>query len=98
MDTGNGLRDESGGLIGGLVVEDYNQGIEDFETGSKPPALTTPSYDLGRQRAAQRLEDSRWFAKWQADRDTQIDAGMRALLSPAKYQEYREKIDAIRKG
>lgn len=93
----NGLRDASGALIGGLIVDDYNKGFEDFEASSPPPSLSSPSYDLGRQRAAQRAEDSRWFEKWQADRDAKTDAGMGKLLTPEQYAEYRSKIDAIRK-
>lgn len=46
-----GLREPSGELIGGLYVEDYVQGIRDFETGATPPRFTSTSYDLGRARA-----------------------------------------------
>lgn len=55
----NGLRDERGALIGGLVVEDYVRGMKDFDASAPPPDFTTASYDLGRQRAADEAEARR---------------------------------------
>jgi hypothetical protein len=94
--SNNGLRDQGGALIGGLVVEDYNAGIEDFYAGKPVPDLTSPSYDLGRQRAAEEQARHDWVKDWMARQDARSDAAMRELLSPAAYKEFREKIDAIR--
>lgn len=53
-----GLRDENGGLIGGLVVEDYVRGLEDFHAGREAPrGITSASYDLGRSRARRQAEE-----------------------------------------
>lgn len=49
-----GLRDESGALTFALVAEEYQQGHIDFEEGAPRPRDTTPSYDLGRARAAEK--------------------------------------------
>ena len=51
-----GLRDPGGALIGGLYVEDYVQGIEDWEADRPPPKFTSTSYDLGRARAREKAE------------------------------------------
>jgi len=93
----NGLRDESGALIGGLVVFDYVQGIDDFKTGKPPPDDTTPSYDLGRQRAAEEAAGMAEVMAWLKRQEDETDARMKALLPPAAYTEYRAKIDEIRK-
>lgn len=94
----NGLRDENGGLIGGLVVDDYNAGIEDFYAGNPIPDMTSPSYDLGRQRAAEEQERHDQVKRWLAEQDERSDRAMRELLPPEAYAEYRQKIDAIRAG
>lgn len=96
MSDNNNLRDETGALIGGLVVLDYNAGIEDYEAGKPPPdALTSPSYDLGRQRAAERRATAASVKAWLKRDEEQRDARMRELLTPEDYAEYRKKIDAI---
>lgn len=94
--TDNGLRDETGALIGGLVVFDYIQGMDDWRDGKPPPEDTTPSYDLGRQRAAEGAASKAEFAQWMKRREDESDARMKALLPPAAYAEYRAKIDEIR--
>jgi hypothetical protein len=96
MDSNNGLRDETGALIGGLVVEDYLRGIDDFKAGNPPPDLTTPSYDLGRQRAAEKVEAANFVQGWIAKQEAETDRRMRDLLTPEQYAEYRAKIEEIR--
>jgi hypothetical protein len=91
----NGLRNETGALIGGLVVFDYIQGIDDFKAGSPPSDDTSPSYDLGRQRAAEEAASKAEFDRWMKRRDEEADARMKALLPPEMYAQYRAKIDAI---
>lgn len=54
-----GLREPSGALTFALVVEEYAQGIRDYEAGAPPPRLSTPSYDLGRARAAREADTKR---------------------------------------
>lgn len=51
-----GLREPGGALVGGLIVEDYVKGIEDFENGSPPPKISSTSYDLGRSRAREKAD------------------------------------------
>ncbi|WP_038379535.1 hypothetical protein [Bradyrhizobium elkanii] len=97
MGDNNGLRDETGALIGGLIVFDYIQGMDDFKAGSPPPNDTSPSYDLGRQRAAEEAASKAEFNNWMKRRDEEADARMKALLPPAAYAEYRAKVDEIRK-
>jgi len=58
-DNKSQLHDESGALIGGLDVLEYNKGIEDYDNGIAPPDVTTTSYDLGRQKAAERASSRR---------------------------------------
>ena len=96
--TDNGLRNGTGALIGGLVVEDYNAGIEDFYNGKPFPDITTPSYDLGRQRAAEEQARHDAVKQWMAEQDERSDRAMRETLPPDIYAEYRQKIDAIRAG
>lgn len=92
----NGLRDEHGALIGGLIVEDYNAGFQDFHDGKSIPDFTTPSYDLGRQRAAEEQERRNSVKRWMDEQDAKADAAMRELLPPEAYAEYRKQIEAIR--
>jgi hypothetical protein len=92
----NNLRDETGALIGGLDVLAYNAGIEDFTAGDPPPEVTTPSYDLGRQRAAENAANDRAVKAWLIREDQCRDRAMEAMLSPEQYLEYRKRIDAIR--
>src|SRR5690349_1916129 len=94
-DENNGLRDETGALIGGLVVFDYLDGIKDFEAGKPPPEMTTPSYDLGRQRAAEKAADKAEVQAWIKRQSDETDARLRKLLSPEQYAEYRAQIDRI---
>jgi hypothetical protein len=92
----NGLRNETGALIGGLKVEDYVAGMEDFRTGAPIPDFTTSSYDLGRQRAAEERARDQRLKDWLRQQDEHSDRVMREILPPDAYAEYREKIDAIR--
>lgn len=93
-----GLRDEHGGLIGGLVVEEYNQGHIDFEEGTAPPAFTTTSYDLGRQRAARLAAEQRAVKDWMRREDDRRERAMAEILAdhPEALAEYRAKIAEIR--
>lgn len=92
----NGLRDETGALIGGLVVFDYIQGMDDLRAGKPPPDDTTPSYDLGRQRAAEELAGNAEVQRWLKEQEERTDRRLKEFLPPDLYAEYRAKIDAIR--
>lgn len=96
IEMGNGLRDENGALIGGLIVFDYIQGIDDFKAGTPPPDDTPPSYDLGRQRAAEEAAGRAEVLGWLKSQEQETDARMKALLPPAAYAEYRAKMEEIR--
>lgn len=96
-DNGNNLRDESGSLIGGLVVFEYLAGIEDFEASKPPPDITSPSYDLGRQRAAEKSGQLSEVAAWLRQEELRIDRTMEACLSPEQYTEYRRTMMSLRR-
>ena len=51
-----GLRDETGALIGGLDVLDYLQAHRDHDAGVDRPRISSASYDLGRARASEIAE------------------------------------------
>lgn len=95
----NGLRDERGSLIGGLVVEDYAQGMRDYKARAEPPRVTSPSYDLGRQRAAEEAEAcADLMAKLRREQDEQ-DARMREVLKdhPAVLAAWEAKMAELRR-
>lgn len=98
MSGNSQLRDEHGTLIGGLVVFDYLQGIEDYEKGAAPPDLSSASYDLGRQRAAEKAEAKAAFLASLREADRQRMERMRELLSPEDYEELAHKIAEIWAG
>lgn len=56
-----GLREPSGCLTFVLVAEEYGQGHADFRAGTPPPKFSTPSYDLGRARAARLADEDAAF-------------------------------------
>lgn len=93
----NGLRDENGALIGGLVVLDYTHGMDDFKNGVAPPDDTTPSYDLGRQRAAEQAATTNEVHAWLKRQEQETDERLKRLLSPEQYAQYRAQIDDMRK-
>lgn len=95
MSGGNHLRDETGALIGGLVVLDYKQGKDDFEAGNQPPEMTSPSYDLGRQRAAERAAEHAEVKNWMDAQGRERMEIMRGLLSPEEYEALVHKIADI---
>ncbi|MGA7998425.1 MAG: hypothetical protein WCA28_26480 [Bradyrhizobium sp.] len=92
---GNGLRDEHGRLIDGLVVEEYGQGIDDYNTGATPPEISSASYDLGRQRAAEQEAKKRAFFKRQADEHRRRMLAMQELLPPDLFEQYARAIQTI---
>lgn len=86
------LRDENGALIGGLDVLQYNDGFTDKMAGLPPRDIESASYDLGRQRAAERMaEKAEVKAKIMRDTEDGLRR-MREILSPDAYQEYEKKI------
>jgi hypothetical protein len=93
----NGLRTETGALIGGLVVLDYVQGIDDFNAGIPPPDMTTPSYDLGRQRAAEKRERDAEVRAWLDREQAERMRKLKEMLPPDAYAEIEQKITAIRR-
>lgn len=95
-----GLRDEGGSLIGGLHVEDYCQGIADYESGAAAPRITTTSYDLGRTRAQERAEALSDLRAELAERSAKNHAAMRDLLKErpdvlAQYEADIARIEAL---
>ncbi len=93
--TRSQLRDETGALIGGLVVEDYTQGMADFEAGAEWPDGTSASYDLGRQRAAEQAAEKRQVTDWLAKREAEGRERMKAVLTPEQFADYESKMAEI---
>lgn len=98
MSENNGLRDATGTLIGGLVVFDYLDGMRDYNTGAAPPDMTSPSYDLGRQRAAEKAEEKADILRKIKEDDRRRMERMKEILSPEDYDELAHKIAAIWAG
>lgn len=93
-----GLREKGGALTFPLDIVDYAQGHEDYRTGQPPPArLTSPSYDLGRARAARKAEEAAEFNDWLAAEDARRDKAVRDLLKdrPDLLAEYEAAMAAI---
>lgn len=93
-----GLREPGGALIGGLVVLDYVQGIEDFKAGNPPPRMSSTSYDLGRRRARADAElEVEVMAKLEAEQERSHQA-VRDMLrdKPDVLADYDAKIAEIR--
>lgn len=93
-----GLRDEGGALIGGLVALDYLQGMQDFENGTRPPKLSSASYDLGRTRAREAKEARQDVMEWIEREDRRRDAAFREVMKdrPDLLAEYDAKMAEIR--
>lgn len=94
-----GLREPGGALIGGLTVEDYVAGIQDFESGNPPPkGITSTSYDLGRQRAREKLELEAEVMEHMRRDEERRESAMRGILAdrPDLLADYLAKIAAIR--
>lgn len=92
-----GLREESGCLTFPLEVLDYAQGHADFKAGTPPPRLSSPSYDLGRNRAREAKEHEMDFmAKFEAEQEASHQR-VRALLKdrPDLLAEYDASIAEI---
>ena len=89
-----GLRDESGSLIGGLYVLEYAQGHEDWSAGTPPPPVTTTSYDLGRARAARQAELAADVRREIDERSAASRVAVRELLAhrPDLLAEYDAKM------
>lgn len=85
---GNGIRDENGSLIGGLYVFEYRQGMDDFDAGTPPPKITTVSYDLGRQRAAEKAGEKAFFRRKLAEDREESKRRMKEILPPEFYAQY----------
>lgn len=49
----NRMQSENGFLVGGFYATDYERGQADFRTCKPAPHVTTPSYELGLQKATE---------------------------------------------
>lgn len=93
-----GLREPGGALIGGLVVLDYVQGIEDFKEGNPPPRMSSASYDLGRRRAR---DDAEFEAEVMGELDAEQERRHQAVREmlrdkPDVLADYDAQIAKIR--
>ena len=96
--VGDGLRDGNGSLVGGLYEVDYRRGQADFAAGRSPPAVTTPSYDLGRASASEEAALAREVI---AAVEARAEAGHRAvreMLGPEARIEFDAGMADIRSG
>lgn len=89
------IRDETGALIGGLDCLDYTKGFEDFIYGRPPPEISSVSYDLGRQRAAEDASAKREIFDWIRRDSDQRMARLKKMLTPEAFAELKTKIDEI---
>jgi hypothetical protein len=92
----NHLRDENGALIGGLNVMEYMEGMDDFNARRPPSPLTSPSYDLGRLRAAEKAERMSEVKAWLDRQERERIARMKEILSPRAFAEFEAKMREIR--
>jgi len=96
--VGDGLRDANGTLIGGLYAEDYRCGQEDHKAGRPVPRMTTPSYDLGRQDAAERqATTNRLLAEIEERSRSGIEA-VRAMLEPGQRATFDAQMAEVHSG
>lgn len=100
MEIKQGLREEGGALIGGLVVIDYLQGMDDFANRAPPPDVTSASYDLGRMRASEGAEQAREVMDALERRQRQSQDAVRAMLKdrPDLLAEFNAKLAEIDAG
>ena len=94
-----GLRTETGELIGGLHVLDYVQGIRDYEDGVLAPRVSSTSYDLGRFRAAEKAELRQAVLDQVEQRFRAADEAIREMLAdqPDLLAEYEASMARLRK-
>lgn len=80
-----GLREESGALIGGLDILECVKAAEDFAAGRTPARMTTTSYDVWRARLAREADEKREvLAKIEADSQRNRAAVREALQSAGR--------------
>lgn len=101
MDRANeiaqGLRYPDGALTFALDALEYSAGLSDFEAGKPPPPFTSPSYDLGRARAARAAErKAEMLDQINADRRATSDR-VRAMIAhrPDLLAEYDARMAAL---
>lgn len=89
-----GLRDESGALVGGLDILDCIQAAEDFHAGRPPPKMTSSSYDVWRARLAREAAEREEFkARYHAEM-MEMRERMRQLLREANRPDLLAEYDA----
>lgn len=97
-----GLRHPSGALTFTLDALEYSAGMSDFEAGNPPPAVSSPSYDLGRARAVRAAERQAELLDQIAAERQATTARVRAMLADfpealADYDADMAKIQRLRK-
>lgn len=89
-----GLRDEDGGLVGGLVVEDCIAAQDDFEAGRSPPRITSASYDVWRARLAREADETAEVLRAIGDEQRRSRERMRRFLAETGHLEMLAAYDA----
>lgn len=88
-----GLRDETGALIGGLDVLECVKAQEDLSAGRPPPKFTSTSYDVWRARLAREADERREvLAKLDAEQARRREA-VRAMLKEAGRDDILAEFD-----
>ena len=98
-----GLRNEHGSFIGdperpGLHILEFAQGYQAAKDRAPFPDDPTPSYEIGRTRAQEDMEDDQAFKERMSAQQDRQDAAMRDMLKdrPDLLADWEDKIAAIR--
>jgi hypothetical protein len=96
--VGDGLRDVTGTLVGGLYAEDYARAIDDYGAGRDAPRLTTASYDLGRAKASEDAAAARELVERLRHESDERGRAVRAMLPPEAQADFDRQMEDIRSG
>lgn len=93
-----GIRDEGGALVGGLVMLDFCAGYDDAKARRPFPDEPSLSYELGRTRAQEDMELDRAVLAGIEERQEASHQAVRAMLAdkPDVLADYDAQIAAIR--
>jgi hypothetical protein len=98
-----GLRGQLGSFIGdpeapGLHIVDFCQGYQDAKDRAPFPENPTPSYEIGRTRAQEDMEEARAVNDWLKADEERRDAAMRDMLKdrPDLLADWEAKMAEIR--
>lgn len=93
-----GIRDEHGGVIDGIEIIDFVTGYDDAKHRRPFPEDPSLSYELGRTRAQEDMEQDQAVIDYLAAEEARRDAAMRDMLKdhPEHLADWEAKIAEIR--